>query len=99
MVAILPLLGRAHQVHNVSMFAVYCPAHRSRILLFSDNIRALVNGPTGAELHWRCTCGAEGVKRVHRVENHWRSSGDGTTTGALPGPHDDEGRASWSAPC
>jgi len=79
------------------MFVVYCPAHRSRILLFSDNIRALVNASTGVELHWRCTCGTEGIKRVRRqvpAENRWRRGRNRITTVAAPGPHDDEGRAS-----
>ncbi len=49
------------------MFAVYCPAHRSRILMFADNIEALVNGPGGVEIHWRCGCGEVGVERANRA--------------------------------
>ncbi|HMC52185.1 MAG TPA: hypothetical protein VKI64_05440 [Acidimicrobiales bacterium] len=48
------------------MFAVYCPLHRARVLLFSDNISALVNRLEGVELHWRCTCGHSGIRRTGR---------------------------------
>jgi hypothetical protein len=50
------------------MFAVYCPAHDSRVLLFPDNIQAIINAPGGIELHWRCGCGAEGVKHFPRAD-------------------------------
>ncbi|MFI5041103.1 MAG: hypothetical protein ACHQNA_04525 [Acidimicrobiales bacterium] len=46
------------------MFAVYCPRHDKRVLLFEDNIEALINHPGGIELHWRCTCGAAGVAEI-----------------------------------
>jgi len=48
------------------MFAVNCPRHASRVLLFSDDIEALVDGPTGIDLHWRCRCGATGVLHYDR---------------------------------
>jgi hypothetical protein len=46
------------------MFAVNCPHHRSRVLLWSDNIETIVNGPAGIEVHWRCPCGGAGVLRT-----------------------------------
>jgi hypothetical protein len=64
--AILPLLKRGRQCDHRYVFAVYCPGHRSRVLLFPDNIDALVNRPEVIELHWRCTCGASGVKHLPR---------------------------------
>jgi hypothetical protein len=45
------------------MFDVYCPRHQSRILLYLDNIHALVNGPDGVEISWRCGCGQTGTER------------------------------------
>jgi hypothetical protein len=43
------------------VFAVECPRHGSRILLFTRNLKALRNTPLGIEVHYRCTCGYEGV--------------------------------------
>ena len=43
------------------MFDVYCPRHAARLVLFTDDIEALVNGPDGVELHWQCSCGHRGV--------------------------------------
>lgn len=50
------------------MFAVYCSVHRSRVLMFPDNIESLVNSPTGVEIHWRCGCGQAGVEHLGRTE-------------------------------
>ena len=46
------------------MFAVYCPRHGTRVLLFEDNIEGLINHSAGVRLHWRCTCGQAGVAEV-----------------------------------
>ncbi len=46
------------------MFTVYCPSHCRRVLLFPDNIEALINHPDGIDLHWRCTCGQTGVEHM-----------------------------------
>ena len=46
------------------MFAIYCTRHRRRVLLFSDDIVAVVNQEAGIDLHWRCPCGEEGVSHV-----------------------------------
>jgi hypothetical protein len=48
------------------MFAIYCSGHRSRVLLFSEQIEELVNRPDGVELRWRCTCGTTGTTHIHR---------------------------------
>ena len=45
----------------MSMFAVWCEKHGSRVLLSSSSILSLANGPKGPALRWRCTCGHEGV--------------------------------------
>jgi hypothetical protein len=42
------------------MFTVYCPRHRSPVLLFADDIDQVVNGPDGIVLHWHCPCGETG---------------------------------------
>ena len=66
--AILPLPEGPRQSQTTRMFVVYCPRHRSRILLFSDNIEALSKRPVGIELHWKCTCGERGVTHIQRTE-------------------------------
>jgi len=49
------------------MFDVFCRRHRSRVLLSTDNIEALLNRPEGIELHWHCWCGERGVTHVHKA--------------------------------
>lgn len=46
------------------MFAVFCPGHGRRVLLSAHDIVALRHGPEGMEVHFRCTCGREGVWRT-----------------------------------
>jgi hypothetical protein len=46
------------------MFAVYCPGHHRRVLLFSEHITELVNQPGGFMLRWRCPCGATGTEHL-----------------------------------
>ena len=53
------------------MFDVYCPNHGARLLLFADNVEMITNRDDGIDLHWRCTCGATGV----RHEPHLTSGG------------------------
>ena len=52
------------------MFSVDCPGHAARVLLGPEAIVALISGPHGMELHWRCTCGRTGVWRTgaHTVD-------------------------------
>ncbi|HEY8524403.1 MAG TPA: hypothetical protein VIL48_05540 [Acidimicrobiales bacterium] len=59
------------------MFEVYCPAHRSRVLLAASRIESLRNTPDGPILDWRCWCGARGslVRGVSRVHRHGPSAG------------------------
>ncbi len=42
------------------MFAIWCPRHRARVLLFPDGILSLHATPQGIRIHYRCTCGHEG---------------------------------------
>ena len=44
------------------MFSVHCAGHRSRVILSNRQITGLRNTPEGIELHWRCSCGTEGVE-------------------------------------
>jgi hypothetical protein len=48
------------------MFSVYCPGHRSEILLGRRSIDALRNTGDGIELHWTCRCGTRGVELTGR---------------------------------
>jgi hypothetical protein len=66
MVTILPLLKPVRQGDNRYMFAIYCSGHQSRVLLFSEHIDELVNGPDGVLLRWRCTCGTTGTTHIPR---------------------------------
>jgi hypothetical protein len=43
------------------MFAVYCPRHRRAVLLSASDITAVHNREEGIEVHWRCSCGEEGM--------------------------------------
>jgi hypothetical protein len=48
------------------MFAVYCPRHRSQVLLGPRSIQSLVNTPDGVVMQWECHCGAVGTMRTGR---------------------------------
>ena len=43
------------------MFSVHCTGHGGQVLLTNRSITDLVNTDHGIELHWRCSCGTEGV--------------------------------------
>jgi hypothetical protein len=45
------------------MFLVHCPRHQAQVLLFVDNIVEVINHADGIDLHWRCSCGEEGIDR------------------------------------
>lgn len=49
------------------MFSVHCEGHGSRVILTNRRITALVNTDHGIELHWRCSCGTEGVEVMGRL--------------------------------
>jgi hypothetical protein len=42
------------------VFAVWCPRHRARVLLFPASILSLHSTATGVRIRYRCTCGHEG---------------------------------------
>lgn len=42
------------------MFAVWCPRHEARVLLFPASILSLHSAPEGVRIRYRCTCGHEG---------------------------------------
>jgi hypothetical protein len=44
------------------MFSVHCKGHGGTVLLDELAITGLVNTEHGIELHWRCSCGTEGVE-------------------------------------
>ena len=53
------------------MFEVFCPAHRSRVLLSVSRIEAIRNTLDVPILDWHCWCGARGSlvhgrRSVHR---------------------------------
>jgi len=43
------------------MLSVQCPQHDRAVLLDLRQIRGVVNTDRGIEVHYRCTCGHEGV--------------------------------------
>jgi hypothetical protein len=49
------------------MISVHCAGHGGRVLLSERAITQLVNTNHGIELHWRCTCGTEGVDVLGRL--------------------------------
>jgi hypothetical protein len=48
------------------MFDIYCPRHRSRVLLTASAVEGLDNTGDGVVVHWRCYCGARGEQRFAR---------------------------------
>lgn len=43
------------------MFAVHCPGHGSRVLIFSSGVERVRNTERGIEVDYRCTCGWRGT--------------------------------------
>ena len=43
------------------MFAVHCPSHGSRVLIFSSGVERVRNTERGIEVDYRCTCGQRGT--------------------------------------
>jgi hypothetical protein len=44
------------------MFSVHCKGHGGRVLLDEWAITRLANTAHGIEVHWRCSCGTDGVE-------------------------------------
>jgi hypothetical protein len=61
------------------MLSVQCPRHGRRMLLDLRQICGVVNTDHGIEVHYRCTCGHEGVwltgARVRSLANGHTGSG------------------------
>jgi hypothetical protein len=47
------------------MFSAFCPTHDATVLMTRRNMVGLVNGNDGPIIHWRCTCGHEGLLDRH----------------------------------
>src|SRR4051794_5239616 len=58
--SILSLAGSLWPAQSRHMFAVWCPGHGSRVLLWADCITDLDNSPDGPILGWRCPWGRGG---------------------------------------
>ena len=43
------------------MFAPFCPTHDTTVLMTRRNVMGFWNGPDGPVIHWKCTCGHEGI--------------------------------------
>ena len=56
------------------MFDVYCPEHGSRVLLFSREIKVVLNTSEGIEVHYRCFCGHRGVWLTGRIPDEVRDN-------------------------
>ncbi len=50
------------------IFSVFCPTHDSRVLLTRRNALSFWNAPDGPVVHWKCTCGTEGILTRHGSE-------------------------------
>ncbi len=48
------------------MYDIYCPTHRSRVLLGARSIAAIDNTPDGIVVHLRCSCGTTSTLRTGR---------------------------------
>lgn len=59
------------------MFDAYCPACRTRRLVFAGQIRGIRNGEAGIRVAYRCWCGADGTWTTGR-----RSAEDPATSRA-----------------
>jgi hypothetical protein len=53
------------------MVEIYCPTHRSRVLLSASRIEAIRNTGDGPILDWRCWCGTRG-SLVHGLRSTHR---------------------------
>jgi hypothetical protein len=49
------------------MFAVHCPAHGGRVLIWTSLVEAVRNVADGIEVDYRCTCGYRGTWRTGRT--------------------------------
>lgn len=50
------------------MFAIDCPQHGSKVLIFMSGVKAIRNTDEGIEVDYRCTCGHRGTWRTGRAE-------------------------------
>jgi hypothetical protein len=48
------------------MLEIYCPTHRSRVLLSTARIRAVRTTANGPVIDWHCWCGTRGSLRGSR---------------------------------
>ena len=48
------------------LFAVFCPSHETKVLMTEYNVTDVHNSPSGIEVHYRCSCGHEGVWETGR---------------------------------
>ena len=44
-----------------AMLTVHCPAHRTRVLIFTSGVEGVRNTAEGIEVDYRCTCGHRGT--------------------------------------
>jgi hypothetical protein len=66
MLTFLPLVGEGGRVDDGRMFPIHCDAHGREVLLPYGRIR-LENTDAGIAVHYRCTCGHEGVELLGRA--------------------------------
>ena len=65
MLTFLPLVGTAARADDGRMFPVHCDNHGRVVLLPYGRIRVL-DTADGPVVHYRCTCGHEGVDLLGR---------------------------------
>ena len=65
MLTFLPLVRVGRRADDGRMFPIHCAAHGREVLLPYGRIR-LENTDQGIAVHYRCTCGHEGVDLLGR---------------------------------
>ena len=66
MLTFLPLVAARRRADDGRMFPIHCERHGREVLLPYGRIR-LENTEAGPVVHYRCTCGHEGVDLLGRT--------------------------------
>lgn len=64
------------------MFAVHCPTHDARVLIWTSGVERVRNTDAGIEVDWRCTCGQRGTWLTGRKARAAQATPPRVTAGA-----------------
>lgn len=64
------------------MFAVHCPSHGSRVLIFNSGVERVRNTERGIEVDYRCSCGQRGTWLTGRATRRREEAAQRSTRGA-----------------